>query len=317
MATTLTIDHCTVTKNSITITYSVPVDSGSATNPAFYTVFDANSVDFAETPAETIQTVITSQPVGSAFSANGTLSPDSKSVTFTFMPSSGKREFHPDDSVNIAIDGVMSQDLTVTLTGGLTSGQAPGQGPIPRATRDVEDAISYPILTEEVAYRPSPVGIQTSGAGGIAGPGGSNLGQRALQAVTDVLGWKANAADPKGFIGALTQSFTLKDVEGHVEAAWTPRTYAVQTDLGGGITGAQASLYSRAKDALDQSIALLDGLYPLDPEADPEYVKALREMARSQMTEIVKELGMVGLPSILRIDTYFDILLGQNPGVSS
>jgi hypothetical protein len=31
------------------------------------------------------------------------------------------------------------------------------------------------------------------------------------------------------------------------------------------------------------------------------------------MTEIVKELGTVGLPSILRIDTYFGILLGQNP----
>lgn len=49
------------------------------------------------------------------------------------------------------------------------------------------------------------------------------------------------------------------------------------------------------------------------PEADPEYVKALREMARSQMTEIVTEFGTVGLPSILRIDTYFEILLGQHP----
>jgi hypothetical protein len=91
-----------------------------------------------------------------------------------------------------------------------------------------------------------------------------------------------------------------------------PRTYAVQTDLGGGITGAQASLYMRAKDALEQSLSLLDGLYPLDPDADPEYVKALREMARSQMTEIVKEFGVVGLPSILRINTYFQILLGQD-----
>jgi len=186
-----------------------------------------------------------------------------------------------------------------------------------RTTKDVEDAISYPILTEEVAYRPSPVGIQTSGAGGIAGPGASNLGRVALQAVTDVLGWKANPADPKGFVGALTQAFTLKNVEGHVEATWSPRTYAVQTDLGGGITGAQASLYARAKEAVDQSLTLLDGLYPLDPEADPEYVKALREMARSQMMEIVKELGTVGLPSILRIDTYFKILLGQNPATLS
>jgi hypothetical protein len=98
-----------------------------------------------------------------------------------------------------------------------------------------------------------------------------------------------------------------------VEATWSPRTYAVQTDLGGGITGAQASLYTRAKDALDQCLPLLDGLYPLDPEAEPEYVKALREMARSQMSEIVKELGALGGPSVLRINTYFTILLGQSP----
>jgi len=179
----------------------------------------------------------------------------------------------------------------------------------------VEDAISYPVLTEEIGYRPSPVGIPTGGGGGIfsSGSGGGSLGQVAAKAVSEVLGWKPNAADPKGFVGALTQAFTLTDVEGHVESTWTPRTYAVQTDLGGGITGAQASLYMRAKNALDSALPLLDGLYPLDPEADPEYVKALREMARSQMTEIVKELGTVGLPSILRIDTYFGILLGQNP----
>jgi len=189
----------------------------------------------------------------------------------------------------------------------------PGKGKTARLTRDVEDAISYPILTEEVGYRSSPVGLPSAGSSGISGGGGGGLGQVAAKAVSDVLGWKTNSADAKGFVGALTQAFTLTEVEGHVESSWTPRTYAVQTDLGGGITGAQASLYMRAKNALDSALPLLDGLYPLDPEADPEYVKALREMARSQMTEIVKELGTVGLPSILRIDTYFGILLGQKP----
>jgi hypothetical protein len=192
--------------------------------------------------------------------------------------------------------------------------QVQGESEAARLTRDVEDATSYPVLTEDIGSRTSPVGIPTGGGGG----GVSNLGQVALQAVSDVLGWKPSTTDPKGFVGALTQSFTITDVEGHVESTWKPRSYAVQTDLGGGITGAQASLYMRAKDALDTSLSLLDGLYPLDPEADPEYVKALREMARSQMTEIVKELGAVGLPSILRIDTYFGILLGQNPeGITS
>ena len=179
-----------------------------------------------------------------------------------------------------------------------------------RITHDVENAVTYPVLTEQVSF-PRSGGGPTTGAS--SSQSGSGLGQTAALAIGDVLGWKVSGTDPKGFVGALTQAFTLTDVEGHVESTWNPRTYAVQTDLGGGITGAQASLYARAKDALDQSLSLLDGLYPLDPDADPEYVKALREMARSQMTEIVREFGAVGLPSVLRIDTYFKILLGQDP----
>jgi hypothetical protein len=174
-------------------------------------------------------------------------------------------------------------------------------------TESVEDAVSYPLLTEQVSFPPSAGGAPTTAAVAPV-PAGAALGQVAAKAVTDVLGWKVNTSDPKGFIGALTQSFTLTEVEGHTQATWNPRTYAVQTDLGGGITGAQASLYTRARDALDKALPLLDGLYPLDPDADPEFVKGLREMARSQMTEIVKELGATGGPSVLRVNTYFGIL---------
>jgi hypothetical protein len=35
----------------------------------------------------------------------------------------------------------------------------------------------------------------------------------------------------------------LAMIAGHSEATWTPRTYAVQSDLSGGVTGGQASLY--------------------------------------------------------------------------
>lgn len=178
-------------------------------------------------------------------------------------------------------------------------------------TESVEDAVAYPLLTEQVSFPPSPGAAAATTVVAPGAVGGAALGQSVAKALSDVLGWKANAADPKGFVGALTQAFTLTEVEGHTEATWNPRTYAVQTDLGGGIAGAQASLYTRAKDALDQSLPLLEGLYPLDPDADPEYVKALREMARSQMNEIVKELGTVGGPSVLRVNTYFQILLGQ------
>jgi hypothetical protein len=171
------------------------------------------------------------------------------------------------------------------------------------------DLTAYPILTEEVGYPSSPASRPGSGTLPSLGGGGQGLGQVVARAVSDVLGWKTNAADPKGFLGALTQAFTLTEVEGRVESAWNPRTYTVQTDLAGGITGAQASLYTRAKEAQDQCLPLLDGLYPLDPDADPEYVKALREMAKSQITEIVKQFAVVP-PSVLRVNTYFKILLG-------
>jgi hypothetical protein len=87
----------------------------------------------------------------------------------------------------------------------------------------------------------------------------------------------------------------------------------VQTDLSGGITGAQASLYSRAKEALNQALPLLDGLYPLDPEADAEDVAALKGIARSQLTELVNELAVAGGPRISRINQYFQLLLQDGP----
>jgi hypothetical protein len=289
-----TVTDCTVDTNSITIIFSDPVDKPSATKVKHYKVFDPGSPDFSQPSIPPV--------------APSPLSDDS--VKFSF----NSNEFQPGDWVNIVVKGVKAADGTPLEDGIATiARQVPGKGKTARLTRDVEDAISYPILTEEVGYRSSPVGLPSAGSSGISGGGGGGLGQVAAKAVSDVLGWKTNTADAKGFVGALTQAFTLTEVEGHVESSWTPRTYAVQTDLGGGITGAQASLYMRAKNALDSALPLLDGLYPLDPEADPEYVKALREMARSQMTEIVKELGTVGLPSILRIDTYFGILLGQKP----
>jgi hypothetical protein len=192
-----------------------------------------------------------------------------------------------------------------------------GSEPIPAydtkkvARESIIDATAYPLLTEEVGFPAAPVAVPRSGYATPSRSGaGQGLMQAAASAVSDILGWKTNSGDPKGFLGALTQSFSLTEVEGHIESAWNPRSYTVQTDLAGGITGAQASLYTRAKDAQDQCLPLLDGLYPLDPDADPEYVRALREMAKSQIAEIVKEFGIVP-PSILRVNTYFSILLGS------
>jgi len=181
---------------------------------------------------------------------------------------------------------------------------------------ELKDIDAYPILTEEVGYPPSP--ISRMGTTVPAAPAPGSIGQVAVKAIADVLGWKVKDGDSKGFVGALTQSFTLMDVEGHVESKWTPRTYAVQTDLSGGITGAQASIYSRAKDALDQSLPLLDGLYSLDPEAKQEDIDALKAVTRSQLNELVMELGLLGGPRVSRVNQYFTLLIGDsyppNPG---
>jgi hypothetical protein len=206
--------------------------------------------------------------------------------------------------------GDANQDFFATRVNG---GDGDDDKEIRNATRAAEDAVAFPLLTEEVGFAPSPLARPSGTPSGGYGP--TSLGQTVTQAVSDVLGWKIKPDDPKGFAGALTASFTCADVEGHTQCTWTPRTYAVQTDLSGGITGAQASLYSRAQDALNQSLPLLDGLYPLDPEADAEDIAALKGVARSQLIELVNELGMAGGPRVSRVNQYFQLLL-QDPGTS-
>ncbi|HMD69725.1 MAG TPA: hypothetical protein VKF41_00195 [Bryobacteraceae bacterium] len=177
------------------------------------------------------------------------------------------------------------------------------------AKNPMVDLTAFPILTEEVGYPPSPVA--RTGAGVGAPPSAGGLGQTALKAVADVLGWKVKAGDTGGFRGALAQAFTLTEVEGHVEAKWVPRTYAVQSDLSGGLSGAQASIYMRAKYTLDEALPLLDGLKALNPAADPEDLEALRAVVRSQMIELVGELPFAGGPRVARVTQYFNLLLGQ------
>jgi hypothetical protein len=131
------------------------------------------------------------------------------------------------------------------------------------------------------------------------------------KAIREVLSWRTKTDDPKGFIGALNQAFDLKEVEGHTEYKWTPRSYTVQTDMGA-VTGAQASIYTRAKVALDQSMPLLDGLYPLIPYVEPEDLATVQSVVRTQFTALVNEFGVVGGPRVPRVDELFDLLLGEH-----
>ena len=196
--------------------------------------------------------------------------------------------------------------IFTTKSGGTAYGSF--TSPPPPAADALKDLDAYPILTEEVGYPPSPLSKPSGGSSGA--PAGTPIGQIAARAISDVLGWKPKDGDAQGFIGALSQAFNLTEIEGHVESKWVPRTYAVQTDLSGGITGAQASVYSRGQVALEQSMPLLDGLYSLDPEATAEDIAALKAVIRSQFTELVNELGFLGGPRISRVNQYFSLLLG-------
>src|SRR5262249_34069225 len=101
----------------------------------------------------------------------------------------------------------------------------------------VIDGATYPVLTEPGSF-PYPTG---GGAGGgpPGGPGaggsarGAALGPIVEGAIREVLGWRPKPSDPKGFLSALTQSFTCLDIEGHTECKWNERSYAAQvtTDM--------------------------------------------------------------------------------------
>jgi hypothetical protein len=172
-------------------------------------------------------------------------------------------------------------------------------------TEQVEDALTYPILTQPVDSQPS---AQTSSVST-----GASLDSIAQNTIRRVLGWRFRAGDIKGFTAALTKSFTLKQVEGHVEWDLNPQNYMAQADLGE-VTGAQASIYSRAKVALDQIVPLLDGLTPLREDADPEDCEAIRSIIRSELKDqLVPELGKVGGPRVQLVQQIFNLLLGPDP----
>jgi hypothetical protein len=347
----LTVTDCVVTNKTITITFSDPVFTAPFSsiegfkqpplsppakvrafehdplNAANYSIFDPGSTDFPQ-PATIDKMKVSSfapQGLGAPNPAVSVTSDRTIAINFTVTPvpvtNPNGYEFFDSDWVNIVlkhIHGLAESGDPVPAFDGdfvMIARQVAGRGRGARMVKDVEDAISYPILTEEVGYPPAVTSRPGPGAGGRApfgGVSGLGLGEVASRAIGSALGWKPNASDAKGFVGALTQSFDLKEVEGHIESTWNARSYTVQTDLSGVISGAQASLFARAKVAQDNCLPLLDGLYALDPTADPEYVAALRDMAKSQIVEIVKQFGVVP-PSILRVNTYFKILLGDQP----
>jgi hypothetical protein len=186
-----------------------------------------------------------------------------------------------------------------------SAGSTPSADRIPHEA--ITDLSAYPVLTEEV----TTIGVPAPSGGGFGGGGpGAGYAQTVEQVMRDVLGWRPSG-DLAGFQAALTGAFQLREVEGHTQWSWQQRGYAVQADMGA-LTGAQASIYARAKSALDQIQPLLAGLTALNPALyPPQDLEAIRTVIAAELQELVSELALEGGPRIQRVDELFRLLLGE------
>ena len=163
----------------------------------------------------------------------------------------------------------------------------------------VEVDQAFPLLTTDGAAR-----------GGNQPAAATDQAPAVSAVIRDVLGWRPRREDTKAFTAALGASFQLYWVEGHREARYVPRGFAVQADLGG-VTGGQSSRSSLAQAPHGQITRLLDALKPLRPDADPEDCEAYRILVRDSVNQVVSELGMPGGPRVELIDSAFAVLTGQ------
>jgi hypothetical protein len=190
--------------------------------------------------------------------------------------------------------------------GGLDSSGANGGGAFALPREALTDLASYPVLTEEI----TTTGAPAPSAGGTAGSA-AGYGPAVDQVIRDVLGWRPTG-DVAGFQAALTGAFKLREVEGHTEWTWQQRGYAVQADMGA-LTGAQASIYARAKNALDQVQPLLAGLTSINPALyPPQDLEAIRTVIAAELQELVSELALPGGPRIQRVNELFTLLTGES-----
>ena len=139
-----------------------------------------------------------------------------------------------------------------------------------------------------------------------------SLQQIVNNAFGQVLGQTFRTGNITDFRDSLSQTFAIKENNGQREIIYNPRSYTTQTDLGGAITGAQASLYHRAKAALKEILPLLDGLYELDPSSDQQNREAVRSIIHTEIVELVNEMGVQRGPRVQRVDSLFELLIGTN-----
>jgi hypothetical protein len=166
---------------------------------------------------------------------------------------------------------------------------------------------AFPIWTETV---------NTTAGSGAAGPSGRGRGDASLSSISEILGWRVNKSDAQGIRRALDEAFSINRTEdGQTVVEWKQRGFRVQAGSSGiaEVTGAQRSLYERAKAIVEQIYPLLDGLLPLRSAPDREDVSAIQSLIRPELEELVEQFGVEGGPVPQRIDNALQLLIAYDP----
>jgi hypothetical protein len=215
------------------------------------------------------------------------------------MPVSGSRDL-ADQQIDALRRLIQESIDEVETTATFPQGHGYNLGKIRYA---VDDIASYPLLTS---------GIDSGGRSSAPAGGATKSLQRTVDlAMRQTLGRLPKYTDATAFTAALTASFAVVEQQGHTAVSWRPRSYVGQTELGGAVTGAQASVYARAREAVTAARPLLAGLTPLRPDADPEEMSAARGVVEAEFNALVDELGTEGGPRALRVERLFSVLLDE------
>jgi hypothetical protein len=167
---------------------------------------------------------------------------------------------------------------------------APGRG----IKQDLDFVTGFPLQVYDSYSMPSGGGGASSAA-----PSARSAVDAQMKAV---LGRSTGSGGVTGTLAALDRSFQPV-VSGGVDTwVWQPQSYVVQSDIGAGVTGEQASLARLAASIGDEILPLISGLEPLVPEAkvNPDEITAAKSIVASSWPAFVSEVGTDGGPRVTR-----------------
>jgi hypothetical protein len=199
-------------------------------------------------------------------------------IVFSLTTSNGPQPFAASATVDAPYGGFIN-----ALSG-------PGSG----IKQDLDFVTGFPLQVFDSNSMPS---------GGGAGVSTTPSAQATVDAqMKAVLGRSTGTGGVAGTLAALDRSFQPV-VSGGVDTwVWQPQSYAVQSDIGAGVTGEQASLARLAASVGDEILPLISGLQPLVPEAkvNPDEIQAAQSIIASSWPGFVNEVGTDGGPRITR-----------------